>query len=83
MSHEEGEALAAEYKIPFIETSAVSNVNVNEAFMTIAKLVYTRISTTDSKPLSGRKDDKRKISAISSDDFNGKKTKKRSWCSII
>lgn len=43
VSKEEGEALAREQKIPFVETSAKSDINVTECFYTIAKSVKERL----------------------------------------
>lgn len=40
---EKGRALAEEYKIKFFETSAKLNVNVDEAFMAIAKDIVERL----------------------------------------
>lgn len=37
VSIEEGQALAREYQIPFYETSALKNINVDEAFHTLAQ----------------------------------------------
>jgi Ras family len=45
VSHEEGEALARELKIPFMETSAYENTNVDDAFMRIATDVKARIDS--------------------------------------
>lgn len=36
ITREEGEKLAAEYGIPFFETSAKNNANVDQGFITIA-----------------------------------------------
>lgn len=43
VSYDEGEALAREYKMDFLETSAMTDVNVEDAFMTIACNVKTRL----------------------------------------
>jgi len=45
VTYAEGEALAKEYKIPFYETSAMTDVNVDQAFMHIARAVKERIET--------------------------------------
>ena len=41
---ERGEQLAEEFNIPFLEISAKSNTNVNEAFETLVGLVLSRHS---------------------------------------
>lgn len=40
---EKGRALAAEYGIKFFETSAKQNINVDEAFLSIAKDIVDRL----------------------------------------
>ena len=40
---ERGRELAREYSINFFETSAKSNINVTEAFMSIAQDIKTRL----------------------------------------
>ena len=42
MSTEEGKKLAEKFGIPFAETSAQTNTNVDEAFMTLAEAVVKR-----------------------------------------
>ncbi|KAL8217030.1 hypothetical protein R6Q57_023867 [Mikania cordata] len=44
-----GQALADEYGIKFFETSAKSNINVEEVFFSIAKDIKQRLAETDSK----------------------------------
>lgn len=43
VAYSRGQALANEYGIPFYETSAKDNVNVDEVFMCIAKQVMHRL----------------------------------------
>jgi len=43
VTFEEGSDLAQEYNIPFIETSAKSNINVDECFEKIATNIVTRL----------------------------------------
>ncbi|KVH99996.1 Small GTPase superfamily, partial [Cynara cardunculus var. scolymus] len=44
-----GQALADEYGMKFLETSAKTNMNVEEVFFTIARDIKQRLSETDSK----------------------------------
>ena len=46
VSTEQGEALAAELGIPFIEVSAKSNINVDKAFYSLAADIKKRILDT-------------------------------------
>eukprot|EP00919_Chromeraceae_sp_WS-2016_P063874 GHVR01151141.1.p1 GENE.GHVR01151141.1~~GHVR01151141.1.p1 ORF type:complete len:212 (+),score=40.14 GHVR01151141.1:88-723(+) len=46
--YQKGVALAAEFGIPFFETSAKTNTNVDSAFMCIADLVRTRCFSDES-----------------------------------
>lgn len=43
VSRERGEQLAIEYNIKFMETSAKSSFNVEEAFFTLAKDIKTKM----------------------------------------
>uniref|UniRef100_A0A0E0KKS8 Uncharacterized protein n=1 Tax=Oryza punctata TaxID=4537 RepID=A0A0E0KKS8_ORYPU len=45
-----GQALADEYGIKFFETSAKTNLNVEQVFFSIARDIKQRLSETDSKP---------------------------------
>eukprot|EP01103_Thecamoeba_quadrilineata_P011115 TRINITY_DN2585_c0_g1_i1.p1 TRINITY_DN2585_c0_g1~~TRINITY_DN2585_c0_g1_i1.p1 ORF type:complete len:212 (-),score=43.51 TRINITY_DN2585_c0_g1_i1:131-766(-) len=45
-----GEALAAEYQIKFLETSAKNKINVEEAFITLAKDIKRRLLDTTDGP---------------------------------
>ena len=44
VSTEEGQDLANFYGIPFLETSAKDTVNINEAFVTMAKTVLEKLN---------------------------------------
>ncbi|EPS65216.1 hypothetical protein M569_09561, partial [Genlisea aurea] len=44
-----GQALADEYGIKFFETSAKTNLNVEEVFFSIARDIKQRLSDTDHK----------------------------------
>ena len=43
VSTEEGQKLADQYNIPFFETSAKENINIQEAFLTLAKHIKKKI----------------------------------------
>lgn len=43
ISYAQGAALADEYRVPFFETSAKSNTNVDDAFQAVAKTVMARL----------------------------------------
>ncbi|XP_039069070.1 ras-related protein RABE1c-like [Hibiscus syriacus] len=45
-----GQALADEYGIQFFETSAKTNLNVEEVFFSIARDIKKRLADTDSRP---------------------------------
>ncbi|KAM9765887.1 ras-related protein Rab-8B [Menidia menidia] len=55
VSRERGEKLAIDYGIKFLETSAKSSINVDEAFLTLARDIMTRLSRkmNDGSPASG------------------------------
>uniref|UniRef100_A0A0A9C8M2 Uncharacterized protein n=1 Tax=Arundo donax TaxID=35708 RepID=A0A0A9C8M2_ARUDO len=48
-----GQALADEYGIKFFETSAKTNLNVEQVFFSIGRDIKQRLSETDSKPEVG------------------------------
>jgi hypothetical protein len=89
VSYEEGEALAKEFKISFMETSAFNDINVEEVFMRITKDVHSRLessgtSTTDNvngrkAPLKQNKQTQQKN--LGSSDLAAK-NKRTSWCSV-
>ena len=45
VSKEEGEQLAHSLDIPFMETSARTGYNIDEAFETLVRLILNRVST--------------------------------------
>ncbi|KAJ1922400.1 GTP-binding protein [Tieghemiomyces parasiticus] len=56
ISKEQGQALAEEHQIRFLETSAKSNINVEEAFFSLARDIKKRLIDTDesrAQPKSG------------------------------
>ncbi len=90
VSYEEGEALAKEFKIFFMETSAFNDINVDEVFMRITKDVHSRLEssgTSITDNVNGRKaplKPNKQIQAknLGSNDLAGK-SKKSSWCTVI
>nr|XP_033785270.1 ras-related protein Rab-10-like isoform X2 [Geotrypetes seraphini] len=42
VSKEKGEKLAWEYGIPFFETSAINNINIDQAFSTLVEAIYSK-----------------------------------------
>jgi Ras-related protein Rab-8A len=52
-----GQALADEFGIKFFETSAKTNMNVEDVFFTIARDIKQRLAETDSKPEQNKKPD--------------------------
>ena len=76
VTYDEGEALAREFKMTFFETSAMTDINVDEAFMTIAKQVKNRLENFDpTVPLPG-------VTGAGTAKVNSKnlKTKKKGGC---
>lgn len=62
VSYEQGEALAQELGLPFIESSAKDDSNVNEIFFTLAKLIQDKIDRNAmSNNVSASKDSNVKI----------------------
>ena len=54
ISREQGQALADEYGIKFMETSAKSNINVEEAFFSLARDIKKRlIDSAEEKKTTG------------------------------
>ncbi|KAK9474302.1 ras family-domain-containing protein [Dipodascopsis tothii] len=56
VSTEQGKALANELGIPFIEASAKANINVEEAFISLARQIKQRIMDTSPEPGPGTVD---------------------------
>lgn len=53
VTSEQGQALAAELGIPFVEASAKTSVNVEETFIALARQVKTNLHNGDHSPGSG------------------------------
>jgi len=88
VTFEDGEALAKEFKMPFLETSAFNDINVEEAFMRISTDVYSRIEAGGLNPVlrsDGKLNKPRPGGggrAITSEEFEKAQPKKRGMCSI-
>eukprot|EP01036_Dinobryon_divergens_P023919 gene23919-32317_t len=88
VSFEEGQALAKEFKVPFMETSAMNDINVEEVFMKISKDVYSRLEGeagskgAGSGGIKGSKlSSKSGPKSLSSADQSGaQKPVSRGWC---
>lgn len=78
VTYAEGEALAREYKISFFETSAMTDVNVDQAFMHIVREVRDRIENEDPTAEEGEKKKKKKGRKLKEED--AKPTKKKGGC---
>ncbi|CAF5087692.1 unnamed protein product [Rotaria sp. Silwood1] len=48
-----GEALAREHAIPFLETSAKNNINIEKAFFEISRLILNKTPLSSSEPTTG------------------------------
>eukprot|EP01038_Epipyxis_sp_PR26KG_P005407 gene5407-7494_t len=83
VSHEEGEALAKELKISFIETSAINNINVDEAFMRLTTEVHTRIEKGGGSVLSPHAPVSSGIKPLSSADKPIQKKPSGGFCLIL
>lgn len=55
----EGEALAREYKIPFFETSALNNTNVDNAFMALVTEIKLRLDAEEAANSRAAKEEKK------------------------
>ena len=82
--------MAREFKIPFLETSAFNDINVEEAFMRITRDVYGRIESGVGVPAPGghKAGPKPKAGAagpkaISSEEFTAPPKKKGGFCSLL
>lgn len=85
VTHEEGAMLAKEFKIPFFETSAVNNTNVDNAFMTLVQDIKLRLEVEEKESGRPSKEERKlprnKTQRVNED--NNKKKQSSSWCSII
>ncbi len=83
VSFDEGEALAREFKIPFFETSAMNDINVEDAFMRLTKDVLKRMeSGGDLNDGSGKKLPPVKVgkNVVSARSLQNAPPPKKSWC---
>ena len=83
VTYAEGEALAREYKIPFFETSAMTDINVDQAFMQIAREVKDRIENedpTEEDKSTGKKKTNKKGRKLKAEDDTPKLKKKGGGC---
>lgn len=81
MSFDEGDALAREFKIPFYETSAMNDINVEDAFMRLAKDVLKRVESGDTDSM-GKKLPQVKVgkNTIPARSLQSNPPPKKSWC---
>lgn len=70
VSFEQGESLAKELGIPFVESSAKDDTNVNEIFFTLARLIQEKINT-NSIATNGNGKDNVNIKSKGSDSSSG------------
>jgi len=55
---EQGQKLAAEHKVPFMETSAKANINIEEAFVQMARAIKKKMDHKEvSTPRNPSKED--------------------------
>ena len=72
---ERGKALADEYSIKFMETSAKSSINVEEAFITLAKDIKKRLIDSQEPP------ENRDVVQVKETTKTGADKKKKCGCS--
>ncbi|XP_053393908.1 ras-related protein Rab-10-like [Mercenaria mercenaria] len=53
VSKDRGDAIAREHGIPFLETSAKANINVEKAFMDLAQAILNKTPGRDAQQSSG------------------------------
>lgn len=76
VSRERGEALAGEYGIPFLETSAKNNINVEQAFTRMAAAIKKKMDAKASVAAA-------KSGGIQVSNAPSKRSAFASWCSIL
>ena len=74
VTYAQGAELAKHYKVPFVEASAKSGLNIDEAFLLISKDVYNKQQTFAKKGKGSTKGTDTKVLTVSIDE------KKASCC---
>ena len=82
VTHDEGVSLAKEFKIPFFETSAINNLNVDQAFMTVVQDIKIRMEIEGKDKSRPSRDDSsnRKLPRSTTKKLDNKKKAQTSWC---
>lgn len=81
VTHDEGVSLSKEFKIPFFETSAINNLNVDQAFMTLVQDIKIRMEIEGKDKSRPVKDDSnRKLPRSTTKKLTEKKKAQSSWC---
>eukprot|EP00123_Amoebidium_parasiticum_P013157 comp21801_c0_seq7/m.31021 comp21801_c0_seq7/g.31021 ORF comp21801_c0_seq7/g.31021 comp21801_c0_seq7/m.31021 type:complete len:212 (-) comp21801_c0_seq7:25-660(-) len=80
VAKERGEQLAAEYSVPFLETSAKNNINVEQAFTQMAQAIKKRMDAKAATPVKTNTQGNVNVKAGQAD---AKKGGFMSWCSIL
>lgn len=80
VTFEEGEALAKEFGIPFFETSAMNNINVDDAFLRITKDVHSRMLSGGTLPGGPGRNPSKPVNATKPISAANVDKPRRSWC---
>eukprot|EP01039_Chlorochromonas_danica_P009481 gene9481-10472_t len=80
VTFEEGENLAKEFGIPFFETSAMNNINVDDAFLRITKDVHSRMLSGGTLPGGPGRNQSKPVNATKPISAANVDKPRRSWC---